>query len=89
MIYKKKFFRKEIIMDNIRKDCYHCLHLRPRKNNLCSELRKNVPDIHKYTCKNFRVDNWLVENEKKIESKDDDSSSLILHFQLNLKHLLY
>jgi hypothetical protein len=70
------------------KDCYHCVHIRPRKGNLCSVLLKKVSDIHTFCCDNFKVDiviKHIEETMMLLDKKDDEGSSygygkLILSF---------
>lgn len=60
------------------KDCYHCVHIRPRKGNLCSILLKKVNDIHTFCCENFKVDIFiqrLEEFDQIMDKKDDEGSS--------------
>lgn len=56
-----------------KKNCYFCLHGRPRKNNLCAEHRIYIKDIHTHTCSEFLLDDCMVRvvEEVKVEEEGD------------------
>jgi hypothetical protein len=71
-----------------KKNCYHCINIRPRKGNLCVVLRKKIEDVNSYSCNNFRVDLVIQRIEEKMlsEQSDDDGSSWLSRlFGLSLK----
>lgn len=65
-------------MFEIKKDCYHCVHIRPNKKNLCSQSRKIIEDVHNYCCDLFKEDDWITRLERKeYESKLNESISTV------------
>lgn len=51
----------------VKKDCYHCLHIRPRKNNRCIIKAIVIQDIHTTCCNDFLLDTYVAQDEKKID----------------------
>jgi len=51
----------------IQKNCYHCLHIRPKKNNRCVIKQIVIQNIHTYCCNDFLLDIYVTKDEKKID----------------------
>ena len=49
------------------KNCYHCLNIRPQKNNICIVNKTKIENIHEHSCEIFKEDWWItkLENEQK------------------------
>jgi hypothetical protein len=48
------------------KNCYYCLHIRPKKSNYCIIEKRKINDVNSYWCKYFLLDKYLLQqNEKK------------------------
>ena len=56
-------------MENkFKKDCNHCLHIRPNKNNRCVIKQIVIQDIHTFCCGDFLLDTYVITpDEKKID----------------------
>lgn len=55
------------------KNCYYCLHGRPKKNDFCAEHRIYIKDVHNHTCSEFKVDDSMTryyEDDKNEEEGD-------------------
>jgi hypothetical protein len=64
------------------KNCYFCLHGRPRKNNLCSVHKIYVTDIQTYTCPEFLLDKWMIQDEEPKAEEEGDQRFFYLNFNL-------
>lgn len=65
----------------VKKDCYHCIHFRPRKGNICSFTKIKILEYHSYSCNEFDDDPiikkmseseeivWDVEEQSRIKVK--------------------
>jgi hypothetical protein len=61
-------------MGEKKKDCYHCMFIRPLRGNYCRFVDKKVADIHSFVCNDFQVDTWIERLEENMEKKDDEGS---------------
>lgn len=61
----------------VKKDCYHCSYIRPKKDNLCSIIKQKIVDIHNHCCNHFSVDICIQRREELMmaEQSDDEGSS--------------
>ena len=59
----------------MKKDCFHCINLRPFKKNMCSITKKLIEDPNNYVCDDFKEDEWLKrkEEEEQKSSKEKDN----------------
>lgn len=67
-----------------KKDCYHCVYIRPKKSNLCVILEKKISQIHDFCCNNFKIDIVIERMEEIIEKNDDEGSKRFFNY-LNFK----
>lgn len=56
-------------MAELKRDCFHCINLRPFKKNKCSISKLLIVDPHNYVCNDFKVDEWLRREEEEEEQK--------------------
>jgi len=61
-------------MKDIKKDCNHCVYIRPRKDNLCIILKSRITDIYNLYCDNFKVDFHMQKLEEAMNKNEDEGS---------------
>lgn len=64
-----------MMSDFKKKNCNHCVYIRPQKNNKCIILGKEIIDIYNLYCDNFKIDIVIQRREEELDKKDDDGSS--------------
>lgn len=59
-----------------KRNCNHCVYIRPRKGNMCTINRLHINNVNTYCCNDFKIDIWVDRMEKQQEGdkKDDDGS---------------
>ena len=57
-----------------KKNCYHCIYIRPKRGNMCSISKEKIANINTYFCENFKTDIFLQRMEESLDKKDDDGS---------------
>jgi len=68
-----------------KKDCYHCIYIRPYKKNFCVVLKEQITQINNFCCNNFRIDIIMERLEEIIDNKDDESSKRYILFNYSLR----
>lgn len=64
------------------KNCHFCLHVRPKRNDLCSVHRIFIADIHSHTCSEFKLDECMVRILAEEVKSEDEGESCYLTFNL-------
>jgi len=63
------------------KNCYYCLHGRPKRNDLCSIHRIYVKDIHNHTCSDFLLDDTMTRVIEEVKAEEEgDQQFFYLNF---------
>jgi len=62
----------------VKKNCYHCLHIRPKKNNKCIIKQVVIQQPHIFCCDHFLVDSYLVRLEAKKLDEPYEQENLFL-----------
>lgn len=62
-----------MMSDFKKKNCNHCIYIRPKKDNMCVVLRSKISDIYNFFCDDFKLDIIVERMENSLEKKDDES----------------
>ena len=67
-------------MREFKRNCYHCVYIRPRKSNLCVISKKKINDIQTFICDNYKIDTVIQRIEEAMDKKDDDGSKRLIYW---------
>lgn len=62
----------------VKKDCYHCIHIRPKRDNKCSIKQIKITDVHTFCCESFKIDTYLARVEEKKSDEPYEQENLQL-----------
>ena len=64
----------------VKKDCYHCIHFRPRRGFVCSFTREKINEYNSYYCDRFREDSVVINM-----SEEQEKNALLEDIKKNKK----
>ena len=62
----------------VKKDCFHCIHIRPSRKNKCIVKQILIQNVHTFSCENFKVDTYLARLEEKKSDEPYEQENLQL-----------
>jgi len=75
-----------MMSDFKKKNCNHCIYIRPKKDNMCAVLRSKISDVYNLYCDNFKLDIIVERMENALEKKDDEGSRRLLSWLFNFNY---
>jgi hypothetical protein len=73
----------------LKKDCYHCLHIRPNKNNRCVIKQIVIQEPHTFCCDSFLMDTYVIQDEKSLDEPYEQKNLFLEVFCFSPQCVIY